>query len=59
MPAKFVIFALVGTLGVVVHLFVLTLVFKGLGFDFETGQIAATLVAMTSNFALNNAPHLL
>jgi len=53
-PAKFVIFALVGTLGVVVHLFVLTLAFKELGFDFETSQIAATLVAMTSNFALNN-----
>jgi dolichol-phosphate mannosyltransferase len=53
-PAKFVIFALVGTLGVVVHLLVLTLVFKGLSFDFETGQIVATLVAMTSNFALNN-----
>ena len=53
-PAKFVIFALVGMLGVVVHLLVLTLVFKGLSFDFETSQIAATLVAMTSNFALNN-----
>jgi len=54
-PAKFVIFSVVGTLGVVVHLFVLTLVFKEWGFDFESGQIAATLVAMTSNFALNNA----
>jgi len=54
-PAKFVIFSVVGTLGVVVHLFVLTLVFKVWGFDFESGQIAATLVAMTSNFALNNA----
>ena len=54
-PAKFVIFSVVGTLGVVVHLFVLTLVFKGMGIDFESGQIAATLVAMTSNFALNNA----
>ena len=53
-PAKFVIFALVGMLGVAVHLLVLTLVFKGLSFDFETSQIAATLVAMTSNFALNN-----
>jgi len=53
-PAKFVVFALVGTLGVVVHVFVLTLAFKKLGFGFETSQIAATLVAMTSNFALNN-----
>ena len=54
-PAKFVIFSVVGTFGVGVHLFVLTLMFKGLGFNFEIGQIAATLVAMTSNFALNNA----
>ena len=53
-PAKFVIFALVGSLGVVVHLFVLILLFKELGFDFESSQIVATLVAMTSNFALNN-----
>lgn len=54
-PAKFVIFSVVGTFGVGVHLFVLTLMFKGLGFNFEIGQIAAALVAMTSNFALNNA----
>jgi dolichol-phosphate mannosyltransferase len=52
-PAKFVIFALVGSLGVVVHLFVLILLFKELGFDIESSQIVATLVAMTSNFALN------
>ena len=30
-PAKFVIFSVVGTFGVGVHLFVLTLMFKGLG----------------------------
>ncbi len=53
-PAKFVIFALVGSLGVVVHLLVLTSLFKEWGFDFESSQMAATFVAMTSNFALNN-----
>ena len=53
-PAKFVIFALVGSLGVVVHLLVLVMLFKELGFGFETSQTAATLVAMTSNFTLNN-----
>ena len=53
-PAKFVIFAFVGSLGVAVHLIVLVLLFKQLGFGFEISQTAATLVAMTSNFALNN-----
>ena len=53
-PAKFVIFSLVGSLGVVVHLAVLTLLFEGLGVSFATGQTVATLTAMTSNFALNN-----
>ena len=53
-PAKFVIFAFVGSLGVAVHLIVLVLLFKQLGFSFEISQAAATLVAMTSNFALNN-----
>ena len=53
-PAKFVIFSLVGSLGVVAHLAVLALLFEGLGVSFPTGQIGATLTAMTSNFALNN-----
>jgi dolichol-phosphate mannosyltransferase len=53
-PAKFVIFALVGSLGVAVHMVVLWVLFGELGVDFTTGQIAATLTAMTSNFALNN-----
>jgi dolichol-phosphate mannosyltransferase len=33
---------------------VLWLLFRQLGIDFQIGQIAATLTAMTSNFALNN-----
>ena len=53
-PAKFVIFALVGGVGVAVHLTVLGLLFKGLRFDFQTSYVAATLTAMTSNFAMNN-----
>jgi dolichol-phosphate mannosyltransferase len=53
-PAKFVLFSLVGSLGVGVHLVTLAALFVGLGFGFTTSQIVATLVAMTSNFALNN-----
>lgn len=53
-PAKFVIFALVGALGVVVHLIVFVLLFKMSSVDFQTAQGVATLIAMTSNFTLNN-----
>ena len=51
-PARFLSFAAIGGLGVVVHF--LTLYF-GLKFvAFSAAQAMATLVAMTSNFALNN-----
>ena len=53
-PAKFIMFALVGSVGVLVHLAVLTLLFKGIHADFLTSQTVATLTAMTSNFTLNN-----
>jgi dolichol-phosphate mannosyltransferase len=53
-PVRFVAFALVGGLGVGVHLATVWLLFSGLRVDFTTAQTAATLVAITSNFALNN-----
>jgi dolichol-phosphate mannosyltransferase len=53
LPLRFVSFALVGALGVAVHLAVLTLC-RDAGAPFETAQILATLVAMMGNFALNN-----
>ncbi len=53
-PVRFVLFVLVGMSGVLVHLAVLALMHRVLGFEFLTGQVAATLVAMTSNFVLNN-----
>jgi dolichol-phosphate mannosyltransferase len=50
---RFAFFAMVGSVGLVVHLAVL---WAALSFavDFHAAQIAATLVAMTSNFLLNN-----
>jgi dolichol-phosphate mannosyltransferase len=50
---RFAFFAMVGSIGLVVHLAVL---WGALHFavDFRAAQIAATLVAMTSNFLLNN-----
>jgi len=53
-PIRFIAFSIIGGLGVPVHLAVLWLVYRVAGFDFVTGQSVAALVAMTSNFFLNN-----
>jgi len=53
-PIRFIAFSLVGGLGLAVHLAVLTLLYKATGTTFLVAQAAATMVAMTSNFALNN-----
>lgn len=52
-PVRFALFATIGALGVVVDLIVLSLSLTA-GFGFITAQAIATLVAMTSNFFLNN-----
>ncbi|WP_376091280.1 glycosyltransferase [Roseomonas sp. CCTCC AB2023176] len=54
LPWRFVSFAAVGAVGVLVHLVVLGLAVRGLGIGFTAAQWAATLVAMTANFHLNN-----
>jgi dolichol-phosphate mannosyltransferase len=53
-PARFLAFCLVGGFGVVVHLFVVTVSFQVLELEFVMAQSVATLVAMSSNFILNN-----
>lgn len=53
-PTKFVMFSLVGALGVVVHMAVLTSLFRGGLASFGAAQATATLVAMTFNFFVNN-----
>lgn len=53
LPVRFVMFASVGALGILVHLFVLRTSLN-LGLKFEISQFIATMVAMTSNFFLNN-----
>jgi dolichol-phosphate mannosyltransferase len=55
LPLRFISFALVGALGVVVHLAMLTLLLKPFAVPFEASQTAATIVAMVFNFALNNS----
>jgi len=54
-PIRFFVFALVGALGVVVHMLALSALFLALQASFAWAQGVATLVAMTSNFLINNA----
>ena len=54
-PVRFVAFGLVGAVGVLLHFTVLATLFRGLGLSFAVSQGCATIVAMVSNFALNNA----
>ncbi|ABE39036.1 Dolichyl-phosphate beta-D-mannosyltransferase [Rhodopseudomonas palustris BisB5] len=51
---RFILFALVGSTGVVVHFLTLYLVLKVFEQPFAEAQGAAAVVAMTSNFILNN-----
>jgi dolichol-phosphate mannosyltransferase len=52
-PVRFALFGLIGGLGLVVHLAVLWVALNLLAIGFSASQ-AATMVAMTSNFVLNN-----
>lgn len=54
-PVRFIAFSLIGGLGIFVHMAVLWLILSAAGSGaFLVGQTAAALVAMTSNFFLNN-----
>jgi dolichol-phosphate mannosyltransferase len=54
-PIRFVSFATIGALGVLVHLAVLTLAYRVEALDFVTSQALAVVVSMVFNYALNNA----
>jgi dolichol-phosphate mannosyltransferase len=53
-PGRFVMFTLVGGLGVFVHMLVLAVANRGLDVAFLTSQLTATTAAMTFNFFANN-----
>ncbi len=53
-PVRFVLFGLIGGIGLFVHLAVLGYCFKVAGMSFDLSQTVAVVVAMTSNFFLNN-----
>jgi dolichol-phosphate mannosyltransferase len=54
-PVRFLAFGLVGMLGIAVHLAIVTAAYRGFGTDFVVAQTIATVVAMVSNYTLNNA----
>jgi len=53
-PVRFLMFVTVGMVGVFVHLFVLMIMHRQLDIDFIVSQSAATVVAMTTNYIINN-----
>jgi dolichol-phosphate mannosyltransferase len=52
---RFVLFAMVGALGVGVHLLILSALLKLAGLSFAAGQAVATFIVMILNFVLNNS----
>jgi dolichol-phosphate mannosyltransferase len=53
-PSSFVLFALVGGMGVLVHLSTLWVLLAAFSKTFFAAQMVSTIVAMTVNFLLNN-----
>ncbi len=52
---RFVLFAMVGALGVCVHLLILSALLKLAGLSFAAGQAVTTFIVMILNFVLNNS----
>jgi dolichol-phosphate mannosyltransferase len=53
-PVRFALFALIGGLGVFIHMGVLWTSLRPFALPFTTAQTIATIAAMTANFYLNN-----
>jgi dolichol-phosphate mannosyltransferase len=53
-PVRFLLFSLIGGLGVITHIVMLWVSVFLLGAQFAVAQATATVVAMTGNFLLNN-----
>jgi len=51
---RFLLFAMVGSIGLVVHLVALFIALEAFNWPFPEAQVFGALVAMTSNFILNN-----
>jgi len=53
-PVRFALFAMIGGLGLLVHLATLWISLNFIGLGFAVAQSVATVLAMTSNFFFNN-----
>jgi dolichol-phosphate mannosyltransferase len=53
-PVRFVLFAAVGSVGIVLHMIALLIALKAVGLPFASAQLWATMVAIFGNFWLNN-----
>jgi len=53
-PTSYLVFALIGAGGVLVHLLILRFLLEIAGMPFLQGQAIASVIAMTVNFVLNN-----
>jgi dolichol-phosphate mannosyltransferase len=53
-PTRFIIFMIVGGLGLCVHMAILATTNRGFDYPFVIAQLAATVTAMTFNFFINN-----
>lgn len=53
-PTRFIAFTLVGSIGILIHFSVLSVLFQLLALDFTSSQTAATLTAIAGNYSLNN-----
>jgi len=54
MPVQFVRFLLVGSVGMLIHMLVLSVLLFNAGIVFWAAQTISALIAMTTNFSLNN-----
>jgi dolichol-phosphate mannosyltransferase len=54
LPTRFIMFVVVGLFGIFAHLFSLYVLLNTFVFSFAVSQFLATMVAMTTNFFLNN-----
>ena len=54
-PVSFVVYVLAGLSGLFLHLATLGILFRYVGIAFVSAQLTATLVAMVSNFLVNNS----
>jgi dolichol-phosphate mannosyltransferase len=54
LPIRFVLYCLVGALGLAVHMSILWLLFTRLGYRFENALLVAIAVALVANYSVNN-----